>query len=255
VPIHTEVSGPIARITIENPPMNQIDPETHTAFMDALVTLAARSDIRVLVLTGAGDRAFCAGADIKGLAAAQRSPAEVEKYAAAWDELYRRIRVFPHPTVAAVNGYALGGGFEILLSTDIRIVAGHAKMGSTAGNLGLITSIHSLATQLPLPLAKELFFTARHVTAVEALQMGLVNRVVPLAELGAAVDAMVEQILCRAPLAVVKAKELMHMALVTDRDEHDLVHRQNFVALAQTEDHREGLRAFVERRRPQFSGR
>lgn len=255
VPIRAEISGAVARITIDNPPVNQIDADSRTSFLDTLDRLAAAPGVRVLVLTGAGEQAFCAGADIRGLAAVDGDPVEAEAYAAAWDELYRRIREFPHPVIAAVNGYALGGGFEILLSTDIRIAAEHARVGCTAANLGLVTSIHSLATALPLPVAKELFFTARHVAADEACRMGLVNRVVPLADLEAAVAAMAEQILQRAPLAVSKGKALMASARSTERADHDLLHREAFVMLTQTEDHREARRAFGERRRPEFRGR
>lgn len=253
MPIHTEINGPVARILIDSPPMNQIDAQTHAALGAALDQAARDPAVRVLVLTGAGQQAFCAGADIAGLVG-DRTPPEVDAFCAAWDELYRKVREFPHPTVAAVNGYALGGGFELLLNTDIRIAASHAKMGATAANLGLVTSIHSLAAHLPLPLAKELFYTARHLTASDALQMGLVNWVVAPDELEAATQEIVGQIIRRAPLSLQAAKTLFHLAPQMSRSAHDDLHRQAFVELSQTADHREGVRAFLERRRANFRG-
>jgi enoyl-CoA hydratase len=249
-----ERQGDVARIVLENPPMNQLDRQARIDLTEALNDLAADPGLRVLVLTGAGDQAFCAGADIRELAAIQRAEA-AGAYAAAWDELYRQIREFPCPTVAAVGGYALGGGFEILLNTDIRIACEHARLGCTAANIGLVTSIHSLAAQLPPAVAKELFYTARHITAGEALQLGLVNRVVPVKRLAETVAEVAREICLRAPLAVRRGKSLFASAAVLGRPEHDRLQQGDFADLVETADHREGVRAFLEKRRPVFQGK
>lgn len=250
--LHVAVAGGVARITLDNPPMNPIDAATHAALAGALDRLSADPGVRVLVLTGAGDQAFCAGADLKEVAAL--APEAVAPFCRRWDHLYRAVREFPAPVIAAVNGYALGGGFEILLNCDLRVAADHARLGCTAANIGLVTSTHSLMRQLPPPLAREMFFTARHLTAAEALQWGLVNRVVPAAELGATTDALVAAVLARAPLALRRGKALMNQAPDLPREEHDQLHLQAFADLAATRDHREAVQAFLAKRPPRWRG-
>lgn len=254
MPISVERDGYMVRLMIDHPPMNQIDDEARQGLSETLDRLAEDPGVRVLALTGAGGKAFSAGADIRGLGT-MADPARAREYAGAWDELYRKIREFPAPTIAAVNGLALGGGFELVLSTDLRVAAEHARFGCTAANLGLVTSLHSLMAELPPALARELFFTARHVGADEALRLGLINRSVPGTDLVSAVAELAEQVLGRAPLALVRGKRLMRQAPLMSRAEHDQHHLEAFVELTRTDDHREGVRAFLEKRRPRFQGR
>ena len=210
----------------------------------------------MVVLTGAGDRAFIAGADImymKGL--------DVDE-ARAWGELGhevgRLLETMPQPTIAAINGFALGGGCELALACDLRFASSRAKLGQPEINLGIIPGwggTQRLARTTTLGFAKELILTGRTVDAEEALERGLVNAVTEPEELLPRVLETALQLAAKSPLAVEAAKQAVNQALHGDHDENLAREADRFGELFASEDAKEGLTAFTEKREPRFSGR
>jgi enoyl-CoA hydratase len=210
----------------------------------------------VVVVTGAGEKAFIAGADIKYM-----SGLGVEG-ATAWGELGHEaatlLETMPKPTIAAINGFALGGGCELALACDLRYAASNAKLGQPEINLGIIPGwggTQRLARATTLGFAKELILTGRTVTADEALERGLVNAVTEPEELMPRVMETARQLASRAPLALHAAKEAVNRALAGEHAENLTRESDRFGELFASEDAKEGLTAFAEKREPNFSGR
>jgi enoyl-CoA hydratase len=210
----------------------------------------------VVVLTGAGDRAFVAGADIKYM-----SGLDVEQ-ARAWGELgheaARLLETMPQPTIAAINGFALGGGCELALACDLRYASAKAKLGQPEINLGIIPGwggTQRLARATTLGFAKELILTGRTVDAEEALQRGLVNGVTEPDELLPRVMELAVQLAAKSPLALEAAKQAINRALSGDHAENLAREADRFGELFSSEDAKEGLTAFAEKREPRFVGR
>ncbi len=210
----------------------------------------------MVVLTGAGDRAFIAGADImymKGL--------DVDE-ARAWGELghevARLLETMPQPTIAAINGFALGGGCELALACDLRFASSRAKLGQPEINLGIIPGwggTQRLARTTTLGFAKELILTGRTVDAEEALERGLVNAVTEPEELLPRVLETALQLAAKSPLALEAAKQAVNQALHGDHDENLAREADRFGELFASEDAKEGLTAFTEKREPRFTSR
>jgi enoyl-CoA hydratase len=218
--------------------------------------LAKDVETRVLVLTGAGDRAFIAGADIKYM-----SGLDVEQ-AKAWGELGhetgRLLETMPQPTIAAINGFALGGGCELALACDLRFASSNAKLGQPEINLGIIPGwggTQRLARATTLAFAKELILTGRAVGADEALERGLVNAVTELDELMPRVMETAVQLAAKSPLALEAAKQAINRALSGDHEDNLAREADRFGDLFASEDAKEGLIAFAEKREPRFVGR
>ncbi|MEB3205346.1 MAG: enoyl-CoA hydratase-related protein [Candidatus Sericytochromatia bacterium] len=212
-------------------------------------------DLRVLVVTGAGSKAFCAGADLKERAG--MSPDQVRRFLVEIRGLMDDVAAMPCPVVAALNGLALGGGTELALAADIRIAADHALMGLTETGLGIIPGAggtQRLPRLIGLPRAKEMIFTARRVAMDEALAIGLVQQVVPAAELAAAVAAMVARIAANAPRAVEMAKWAMDRGADTDMRTGLELEERAYATIIPTRDRLEGLAAFREKRPPVYTG-
>jgi enoyl-CoA hydratase len=234
--------------------MNALDRRTLEALRDTLAELALDASARVVVLTGSGEKAFVAGADIKYM-----SGLGVDE-ARAWGELGHRsaqlLETMPKPTIAAINGFALGGGCELALACDLRYAASTAKLGQPEVNLGIIPGwggTQRLARVCGLGVAKELVLTGRVIGAEEALRVGLVNGVHdPVAEKAGEVA---ELLASKSPLALAAAKRALNHALQGDHVENLDREATEFAELFASEDAKEGMTAFTEKREPRFVGR
>ena len=229
---------------------------TLTELRDRLLALRDDDESRVVVLTGAGDRAFAAGADIKYM-----SGLAVET-AKEWGELGqsvgRLLETIPKPTIAAVNGFALGGGCELALACDIRYAASTAKLGQPEVNLGIIPGwggTQRLARVCGVGVAKELILTGRTVDAGEALRIGLVNAVYEPGELMEKTLEAARGLIAKGPLALAAAKVATNHALQGDHVDNLGREADLFGELFASEDAKEGLAAFLQKRQPRFRGR
>ncbi len=227
-----------------------------TALRDRLAELAKDVGTHVVVLTGAGDRAFIAGADIKYM-----SGLDVDE-AKAWGDLGheagRLLENMRQPTIAAINGFALGGGCELALACDLRYASSNAKLGQPEINLGIIPGwggTQRLARTTTLGFAKELILTGRTVGAEEAERRGLVDAVYEPDELLPEVMKVATQLAAKSPLALEAAKEAVNRALGGDHADNLARESDRFGELFSSEDAKEGLTAFAEKREPRFTGR
>jgi enoyl-CoA hydratase/carnithine racemase len=215
-----------------------------------------RSEVRVVIITGAGDRAFCAGADLKERRTL--TPDQVKQYIFTIRSLFTQVEALNKPVIAAVNGIALGGGTELALSADIRIAADTATLGLTETRLAIIPGAGG-TQRLPRLVgkgkAKELIFTGRRIDAREALSIGLVNQVTEPARLLEACRRMAALICEAGPLAIEQAKHAIDRGMETDLHTGLAIESIAYWTLIPTEDRLEGLAAFRERRRPSYKGR
>ena len=255
--VRVELGDGLAVLEINRPrSLNALNRAVLGELDRALDALAGFDSLAALVLTGHGERAFVAGADIEEMS--QMSPAQAEELSALGQGVTRRIEQFPVPVLAAVNGYALGGGCELALACDIIYASDNAKLGQPEVKLGLIPGFGG-AARLPrrigLAAASEWIYTGEIFTAQQAQTLGLVREVLPAEELLPRVKHVAQTIAKRGPLAVRAAKRVIRGGLGADlRSALDL-ERAQFAALFDTDDMREGTRAFVEKREPQFHGR
>jgi enoyl-CoA hydratase len=234
--------------------MNALDRPTLEELRDRLAELAEDADARVVVLTGSGEKAFVAGADIKYM-----SGLDVEE-AKGWGELGHNcgqlLETMPQPTIAAINGFALGGGCELALACDLRYAASSAKLGQPEINLGIIPGwggTQRLARVCGLGVAKDLIFTGRLVDADEALRIGFVNGVHdPVLDKAREVANL---LVTKSPLALAAAKRALNHALQGDHVENLEREADEFGGLFASEDAKEGLTAFAQKREPKFVGR
>ena len=251
----TLTPGPVAVIELDNGPLNLVDVAAMEQLHAALDEVEASGDTRALVLAATGERAFCAGSDVKEFEGLHRRVAQgkllYEKY------VYRKLAETPVPTIAAIENDALGGGLELALCCDIRIAAAHARLGMPEVRLGVMPG--SGGTQrLPAVVgpahAKELIFTGELVDAARAAQIGLVNRVVETGQARAAALAMGETIAQRGPIPVREAKRLIEHARDFDIDAGLAAELDASDRVFSSEDMLEGARAFFAKRPPDFSG-
>lgn len=241
--ISTEKLGSgISRVVIDSPPANQLDRAGRQELLGTLADLAD-PDLRVAILIGANGR-FSAGNEIEEL----RDLAPDRRWALSneWDEIYRALDELPVPVIAAIDGYAFGGGFELMLSCDLRLVTADARLACTAAKLGVVTSTFSLGRTIGGPLGRELFYTSRILTAEEALQHGIVNGIVDAGRLDDEALALARRIAAQPALAIRRSKNLLSAAQLMDRAEHDRIQAEAFVELAATEDHARAVALFLE---------
>ncbi len=246
-----------AILTVDRPEaMNALDLEHLEALRDRLAELAADAEARVVVLTGAGEKAFVAGADIKYMQGLDVLGAR------RWGELGHEcgnlLETMPKPTVAALNGFALGGGCELALACDLRLASTNARLGQPEINLGVLPGWGGslrLARATSLGFAKELVLTGRQVGADEALERGLVNAVHEPGELMEKTLELCRTLAAKSPLALAYAKEAVNLSLQGDHRANLATEARLFAMLFATEDQQEGMAAFAEKRDPEFRGR
>lgn len=248
--------GPVAHLELVDPPLNLVTHELTEQLRGALMRLAAADGVRAVVVSGRGERAFCAGSHIGEFEGLHGRVSEgkllLEKL------VYRQLAGLPMPTIAAIEGDALGGGLELALCCDLRIASARARLGMPEVRLAVLPG--SGGTQrLPRVVgparAKELILTGRIITADEAERIGLVNQVVPAGEARQAADALAEEIAARGPLAVREAKRLIDAALDLDLDAGLAAELDASERVFASDDMLEGANAFFAKRDPLYRGR
>ena len=245
-------------MTLNNPERhNAISLEMWDAALEIMADFAADPTIRVMVLTGAGSKAFASGADISKFKDERQEADALAHYQATTQRAYAALQAMPIPTIAMVRGYCIGGGTAVAVCCDIRICNDSAKFGVPAAKLGLgygLGRAKPLVDLVGPAYAKEMFFTGRHFDAQEALRMGLVNRVVTDDALEATVQDMARTIAENAPLTVRCAKTVVG-ELLKDAQQRDVATAERAVdACFASSDYREGQAAFMEKRKPRFTG-
>ena len=255
--ILTEVRGRVGVITINRPKhLNALDVATLVQLEGALTQLERDSNVRVIMITGAGERAFVAGGDIGDLVN-RRGLAHYNEFAEVIHRVFRRFEESDKPTIGVINGWALGGGTELLLTLDIRLVAEEAKLGFPEITLGLFPGAggsQRIIRQMPLCRAKELLFTGDQITAQEAVALGLCNRAVPRERLFAEALALAERIAEKSPVVL----KLLKRTVLHGGEMHltaALAYEQAMIGLVlDSNDAHEGCNAFLEKRKPNFRG-
>jgi enoyl-CoA hydratase len=254
-----EKDGPIGWITFNNPARrNAVSLVMWEALSDIVRDYDSDDAIRVIVLKGAGDKAFVSGADISEFAQKRSSPETVAIYNAASAKATADLQHAGKPTLAMISGYCIGGGVSVALSCDIRIAAQSAKFGVPAARLGLgyeAEGVRKLVDLVGPGLAKEIFFTARQFTAQEAVTMGLINRAVPDGQLRSYVQEYAASIAANAPLTVSSIKTIVEELLKDESGRDESLCRRVVARCFESEDYVEGRTAFMEKRRPSFKGR
>jgi enoyl-CoA hydratase len=255
--LRIDADGRVHTVTINRPEvLNALNTALLEELLATLKDLGGDEGCGVIVVTGAGDRSFIAGADIKEMDG--KTPLQARDYSELGQEIAHMLEVMRKPTIAAVNGYALGGGCEIALACDIRLCSENAQFGQPEINLGLIPGwggTQRLARATNIGYAKELILTGRMVGAEEAFERGLVQHVYPGSELMARTMELAQQMAVKSPVALYYAKETTNRALHGDIG-GNLVHEADLYSLMfSTDDAKEGLRAFVEKRTPTFVGK
>jgi dehydration protein DpgD len=253
-----EKKGHIAYITINRPEvMNALHYDANVELGEIFNDFKQDDESWVAIFTGAGERAFSAGNDLKATAAATARGEKLPDKPVIFGGITRGFECYK-PIIAAVNGFALGGGFELALACDIIIAAEHARFGLPEPRVGLIAAaggMHRLPAQIPLKLAMGMMLTGKQITAQEAYRFGLVNEVVPGTEIMAVAERWANEILECSPVSVRLTKEAVYAGLTYSVEEAMKLDRPRLKRLLESEDFVEGPKAFSEKRKPQWTGR
>ena len=252
-----ERDGGVAVVTINRPAkLNALSLQTLDELRRAVLDLKQDGGVRAIIVTGAGDKSFVAGADINELAV--QSPVAGRELALAGQHVFDLIENLGKPVIAAINGFALGGGCELAMACTLRIAADTAKLGQPEITLGLIPGYggtQRLARLVGKGRAMELILTGRQMSAADAERIGLVNRVVPAAELMAETRTLAALLARSAPIAMRYIISAIHTGLEMPFAEAEVLEASLFGLVASTDDMREGTKAFLEKRKPEFKGR
>ncbi len=252
--IQVEKEKKLAVITLNNPPVNALNSELLGELEAVLDELATDTEIGALIITGAGEKAFVAGADISEFP--RLNSENGEKLAARGQMIFQKIADFPAPVIAAVNGFALGGGLEVALACDIRVLSENAKLGLPEVTLAIFPG-YGGTQRLPRLIspgkARELIFTGDLINADEATSLGLAEHVV--SDALAKAREIAGTILKRGPVAVRQAKKAVNRGLEVSLEEGQKIEAALFGELCETEDQKEGANAFLEKRKPVYKGK
>ncbi|NVJ28486.1 enoyl-CoA hydratase/isomerase family protein [Myxococcus sp. AM011] len=254
--IRLEHDGAVATLTIDRPKaLNALNNKTLQEFEAAVKSLGA--DTRVLIVTGGGEKAFVAGADIAEMSSIAEHP-EAQKFAELGHRAFALLESLSIPTIAAVNGFALGGGCELALACDFIYASEKAQLGLPEVGLGVIPGFggtQRLTRIVGRARAKELIFTGGRIDAAKAKEIGLVLEVLPAAELLAHCRSVAAKMLKNSPLAISTAKRVIEQGADKDLGEANTLERQGFAELFGSDDQREGMKAFLEKRPAVFTGK
>jgi enoyl-CoA hydratase len=247
----------VATITLNRPEaLNAFSKDVVEEILHALEDVKTDEAVRVVVLTGAGEKAFSAGADIKAMVG--MTALKARELSFMGEKLCVGLENLEKPVIAAINGYALGGGLEVAMSCDLRIAAENAKMGQTEINIGLIPGwggTQRLTRLVGMTKAKELVFTGRIIDAKTAEQIGIVNMVVPADKFRETVSQFAKDLASKAPVALKVAKALINKGSDIGLESALALEREGFGVVGSSEDLKEGVSAFTEKRKPVFKGR
>jgi len=248
----------IVRLTINRPEVrNALNTAVRQELRKAIEEIEKDRDIHVAIITGAGDKAFISGADITEFREA--TPMMIEEFASTLgQQLYTDIENLRVPVIAMINGFCLGGGLELALCCDIRIASENAKFGQPEVNVGIFPGgggTQRLPRLIGWGKAKTLIYTGRIIEATEAETIGLVDKVVPQDRLEEEVEQLAETIASKSPLIISLVKKVINKGMYSDLSAGLAYEKTNFALCFATEDHTEGITAFLEKRKPQFKGR
>ena len=248
--VNYETENQIGIITINKPEsLNALSSQVLDD-LNAALDSVDQNTIRCLIITGAGEKSFVAGADISEMA--NYNVEQATAYGKKGNDLFRKIETFPLPVIAAVNGFALGGGCELAMSCDIRVCSDNAVFGQPETGLGITPGFggtQRLARLVPLGYAKQLIYSARNIKADEAYRIGLVNAIYPLAELMDNAKKLANTISMNAPIAIRNSKKAINDGLQVDIDSAIKIEEEIFGSCFASEDQKEGMKAFLEKRK------
>lgn len=252
-----EIKNSIAYVTVNRPTkLNALNRQVMRELDDAFTKIAEDSEIRAVILTGSGEKAFVAGADIGELST--QTPVEGKEFSIWGQGVLHRIENLGKPVIAAVNGYALGGGCELAMACTVRIASDNAKLGQPEVKLGIMAGYggtQRLPRLVGKGIAMQMLLTGEPVSAAEAHRIGLVNQVVPLADLIPAAEKIAQAMIANAPLALKYSMEAVNRGLEMTQEEGLFLEATLFGICCATDDMKEGTKAFLEKRPAQFKGK